>query len=135
ARDETGVRMLDRRDDVCDVRLRERQHDTRDGGGERGVADRRGPRLDEDALARREVEAGAIEDLLGAPRLAVRVRPALQLLRAHGAAHDHREDGDREPPEGRGLPMRGAPAPRAAGEVDVAHDGSVARGYPDGIRG
>src|SRR6185312_17206718 len=83
--------------------------------------DGRPRRLDEDALAGRDLEVAAVEDLLGAPRLAVRDRPGLHLPRADRPAD--RDDRDRkgDPPECRALPVSRAPPTRAAGDVVGFH--------------
>ena len=84
---------VERRDDVRHVGLtRERLDDAGDGRRERRLIDRRREGLHEHALARGDVEATPVEDLLGPPRLAVRDRPRLHLLGADGAADHHRGD-------------------------------------------
>jgi hypothetical protein len=119
---EPRTRVLDRRHDVRDVRLpRKRADDVRDRGREgRVVVGRRG-RLDEHALACRNGEVALVEDLLGAPRLAVRDRPGLHLLCADRAGDGHGDDTERNPAERRALPVRRAPAPCAAREVRGRH--------------
>ena len=85
--------MVDRRDDVgrrsaaARASARRRRLPPRTPGSSTvDVA-----RLHQHALARRDVEVALVEDLLGAPRVAVRDRPALHLLGADEAA-----DGDGE---------------------------------------
>ena len=118
--DQTGIRMVDRRDDVRDRGLTcKRLDETRDRRCEGLVAEGRGVRLDEHALARRDLELRLVEDLLGAARLPVRDRPALHLARTDGSADDDGGHGERNPPERCALPVRCAPPTRAACEIRV----------------
>jgi len=118
ARDETGVWVLDGRDDVRDVRLqRERLDDARDRGVERRLVHRHALRLDEHALRRRDIEPALLQDPLCARGLAVRDVGVLQLLDGDCAAGERGDQGEREPAECGALPVRCAPAADPAGEV------------------
>ena len=69
----------------------------------------------------RSSNAGVREDLLGARRLAVALLGIRQLFRARDRAEQRPPPTtSAEPPEGRGLPVRGAPAPGAGCDVVVA---------------
>ena len=90
--------------------------------------------LDEHELLGPFVES-VLEDPLRPAGLA-RGRLAVgQLLRADGASENDRDDHERDPSEGRRLPVRGTPAPRACRQIelhglppllDIAHESSVA---------
>ena len=155
ARDQPCVRIVDRRGDALDVReLGEGLDDTGDRGGECGLVDRGSPRLHEHALLCGNAELGLVEDLLGAPRIAVGDRPGLHLLAPDGAAYHDAADGDCEPAERGCLPVPGAPAAGAAGQVETVHGtapfaiatcsrpkltpprrSGIARKYEPGLRG
>jgi len=122
AREEPRPGVVERGDDVRRVRLvGQCLSDVPDRGDERGVGDRRRRRLHEHALAGGNLEVRLVEDLLCAPRVSVRDRPRLHLLRADGCAENHAQRGNREPAERRGLPVSGAPTAGAAGEVGSGH--------------
>ena len=93
-------------------------NDAPDRGQElRALVDRADSRLYEHALAGRDLEAPLVEDLLCAPRLAVRDRPVVHLACAHCRANDHGDHGKREPAERSLPPMRRTPTPRTAREI------------------
>ena len=100
----------------CD--LRQACDDVVDRGGERGRSCLQRTVLDQDAFARRLLEAG-VEDLVHPPRLARAFCVRIDLLRTDLAADGKSDDNEGEPTEGCGLPVGGAPAAHARRQVAV----------------
>ena len=63
------------------------------------------------------LDVSGVEHPLGARVLAARVLDVGQLDGTDGVSDHHRDDDQRQPAERRGLPVRGAPAPCASGQI------------------
>jgi hypothetical protein len=106
--------------DVGDRRKRgDAIRDVVDRAAERGTVCRRGTALDQHDLAGRSPEV-LLQDLFHAAGLPGHALVVAELLRPHGSADHDCGDHEREPTEGRCLPVRGAPAPGACCEI-AAH--------------
>ena len=114
----------ERRAHVLDLRpRRDGPHDVRDRGAERRIGDGLRLRLDEHALVGAVREVGLLQDLLGRLRLAGGGVGVLQHPRAGDGAERDCDDAEREPGRNGRLPVSGAPAAGARGDVE-SHRGS-----------
>jgi hypothetical protein len=127
------VALGERRLDVVDaLDALEAGFDVLDGSGEMSIADLHGaPALDEHLLLGRVAEVCRGDGLVGLLGLAVAVVLVGDRLLADRAREEDRDHDEREPPEDRRLPMTGAPARGARGEVLGFHWG----GPPERRRG
>jgi hypothetical protein len=122
--------VVERRDDVRDIGLRLKLvAEVGERGREEAAADLRGARVHEHALAREELEVRAVEDLLGLPRVSVGIRVRLELLRADDVPRDDGGKGDRDPAEGRRLPVRGAPGRGRCASGEIPDSGAASARY------
>ncbi len=120
-RDQLGVHRGEwALDPSCDARCRDPVDHVRDGCPEARALHVERAALQEDALLRRLVEPG-VEDPRHAAGFTGAGFAVRQLLGADGPAQDDGRDHERDPAEGRGLPVVGAPARRASCEIEL-HD-------------
>jgi hypothetical protein len=110
------LRNLASMDVLDDRELRDAGDDVGDRRVEGGIAGSERAALDHDALTSGLLEA-VVEDPVHSTRLAGPGRVRIDGLRAHRAADRERDGDEREPTEGRGLPVSGAPATHASREV------------------